>query len=105
MSMNRVTVRGWLLAICVAGTAGVRVGRSNPWRLRGVNTGRTDMPPLEETAAKLGVRAPFTAPKFVWGAAWKTGKRALPVLHRVGREGCERSAFRSGVRMVDPSTT
>lgn len=52
------------------------------WSTRGVYTGRTDMPPLEEVASRCGVDPPLHAPRWVWTVAWRAGKRALPLLHR-----------------------
>ena len=33
-------------------------------------------------AATLGISAPWRAPRWVWAAAWRGGKRVLPFLHR-----------------------
>eukprot|EP00457_Paulinella_chromatophora_P006439 gb/GEZN01006457.1/.p1 GENE.gb/GEZN01006457.1/~~gb/GEZN01006457.1/.p1 ORF type:complete len:526 (-),score=56.76 gb/GEZN01006457.1/:64-1641(-) len=56
--------------------------RHSAWSPRGVYANRTDMPPLPIVSAKLGVAAPWTAPRWVWSRAWKLGKHSLPFLHR-----------------------
>ena len=52
------------------------------WQQRGVYKNRPDFPPLGESAARLGVDPPRTAPRLVWKAAWKVGQSAMPLLHR-----------------------
>ena len=38
--------------------------------------------PLRQIAQRIGVGAPWTAPKFVWAFAWRSHRRLLPLLHR-----------------------
>uniref|UniRef100_A0A7S4BSD4 S-adenosyl-L-methionine-dependent methyltransferase n=1 Tax=Chrysotila carterae TaxID=13221 RepID=A0A7S4BSD4_CHRCT len=52
----------------------------NAWQARGSYSERPTW--LNDVSQSVGVRAPAKAPRWVWSAAWKMGKRALPFLHR-----------------------
>ena len=57
-------------------------GWRRAWQTRGIYTDRADMLPLPEIAAAVGIAPPISAPRWLWQAAWRGGKRALPLLHR-----------------------
>jgi hypothetical protein len=74
----------WVLAMFVAPVAGLSVRPSfqRAWQRRGVYSDRPDYPPLRDSASRLGVAPPLTAPRWVWQTAWNVGRSAMPVLHR-----------------------
>ena len=55
-------------------------GWRRAWQRRGVYPDRPDT--LDAASATLGISAPWRAPRWVWAAAWRGGKRVLPFLHR-----------------------
>ena len=75
-----------VVALSVQAPAAAALRLPRALRRRGVYTDRPDMPPLRQVAEKLDVNAPWTAPRWVWATAWRSGKRALPLLH--ARDPC-----------------
>ena len=51
-------------------------GWRRAWQRRGVYPDRPDT--LDAASATLGISAPWRAPRWVWAAAWRGGKRVLP---------------------------
>ena len=52
-------------------------GWRRAWQRRGVYPDRPDT--LDAASATLGISAPWRAPRWVWAAAWRGGKRVLPI--------------------------